>query len=317
MGSAEAGKVHCAFGNTSCSNCHGRGGEGAFGRALAGKKIPYEKFRDYVRAPVGKMPAFVESQLADQEIADMVAYFDSLPPAEKEVPWRTQKVANAPEGQQLAISDIGCAQCHGAAEVTADFEWFKRMVYEHTTAQPEQRALLDVATQVTPRPSGPPGRNRIRMGNYDRERVSEEELKQIWDWIMDLGYLRPLRGALGAGVPGEGGVTYELTASNGGVKDRGVSAEGVTVQLVLPAGAKVVKATGTGYTGVRADREAKANVAVWQLPKLAPTDVEPLTITLAAEAELRGSIRWAKSAVKSDPIVNIGRPAGGRGGAEG
>jgi len=118
-------------------------------------------------------------------------------------------------------------------------------------------------------------------------------------------------------VPGDGGVTYDLKVVNAGVKDRGVTAEGVTVQLVLPAGAKVVKATGTGYKGVRADRQAKANVAVWQLPKLAATDQEALTITLAAEAELRGSIRWAKPAVKSDPIVNIGRPGGGRGGRGG
>jgi uncharacterized repeat protein (TIGR01451 family) len=326
VGSAEAGKAHFAFGNTSCSNCHGPAGEGAFGKALAGQKIPYEKFREYVRAPVAKMPAFTDANLTDQEIADMVAYFDSLPPAAKEVPWRTPVVENAPEGQQLAIAGIGCAQCHGAtlttprhgaAEVSGDFEWFKRMVYEHTTRQPEQWALLDPAIQVTPRPSGPPGRNRIRMGNYDRDRLSEEELKLIWDWIMDLGYLPPLRGILSAGMPGGGGVTYDLKVVNAGVKDRGVTAEGVTVQLVLPAGTKVVKATGTGYEGVRADREAKANVAVWQLPKLAATDQEALTITLASEADLRGSIRWAKPVVKSDPIVNIGRAGGARGGREG
>src|SRR5688572_21822061 len=76
VGNAEAGKVHWAFGNTSCLNCHGPAGEGAYALPLAGRKLTYEKFRSYVRNPLGRMPAYVESQLTDQEIADIVAYFD-------------------------------------------------------------------------------------------------------------------------------------------------------------------------------------------------------------------------------------------------
>jgi mono/diheme cytochrome c family protein len=84
VGTAEAGKAHYAFGNTSCSNCHGAEGQGAFGPALAGRNFTYARFRGYVRNPLGRMPAYVDSQLTDQEIADMVAYFNSLPPAATE-----------------------------------------------------------------------------------------------------------------------------------------------------------------------------------------------------------------------------------------
>ena len=187
VGTAEAGRAVWATGNTSCRNCHGGEGEGAFALALAGRKLAFERFRGYVRTPKGRMPAYIESELTDQEIADLVAYFDSLPAAAKPSAWRTELPAGATGGQELAIAKIGCGQCHGAtfstprhgaAEVNGDFEWFKRMVYDHTTAQREQWAQLDPANpSVTPTPAGPAGRNRIRMGNYDRARLPEATLK--------------------------------------------------------------------------------------------------------------------------------------------
>ena len=325
-GTAEVGKAVWALGNTSCRNCHGGDGEGAFGVPLAGRKLSFERFKSYVRDPKGKMPAYIEAELTDQEIADLVAYFDSLPPAPKKAEWRTPLPPGAPKGQELAISTIGCGQCHGAtvttprhgaAEVNGDFEWFKRMVYEHTSAQREQWTQLDPAVPaVTPGPAGPQGRNRVRMGNYSRARLPEATLREIWNWASDLGLLVPLSGRVGAGVPGADGVTYTLNVANAGVKGKGLTAEDVTVSLVLPAGASVVKTTGAGYQGVRRDEEVKGEVATWLLPRLAPNDRQPLTITLAAAGELRGTIRWAKPAVKSDPIVNIQvtGPGAGRGG---
>jgi mono/diheme cytochrome c family protein len=333
-GTVDAGRAVWATGNTSCRNCHGGEGEGAFAIALAGRKVPFQRFRDYVRTPKGRMPAYIESELTDQEIADLVAYFDSLPVAAKPSAWRTELPAGAPRGQELAIAKIGCGQCHGAtfstprhgaAEVNGDFEWFKRMVYDHTTAQREQWAQLDPANpSVTPTPAGPAGRNRIRMGNYDRARLPEATLKEIWDWMADLGHLPVLTGRVSAGAAAAEGATYTLTVANAAVKDKGVAAEDVTVALVLPAGAKVVSATGTGYQGVRRDEAAKGDVAVWQLPRLAAADRQALAITLAGmtpDAGLRGTIRWARPAVKADPVVNLqvagaGRGGGGRGAAE-
>ena len=326
-GTAEAGRAVWATGNTSCRNCHGADGEGAFAIALAGRKLPFARFRDYVRNPKGRMPAYIESELTEQEIADLVAFFDSLPQAAKPSPWRTELPAGAPVGQELAIAKIGCGQCHGAtfstprhgaAEVNGDFEWLKRMVYDHTTAQREQWAQLDPQNpSVTPTPAGPAGRHRVRMGNYDRQRRPEAPLTQIWDWMADLGHLPVLRGSVSAGVAGSDGVGYTLNVANAAVKDKGVAAEEVTVALVLPEGSKVVGATGTGYQGVRRDEQAKGDVAVWQLPRLAAADRQALTITLAGTAPvtgLRGTIRWARPAVKADPVVNLQMAGAGRGG---
>ncbi len=66
VGDPAAGKVHYAFGNTSCSNCHGVAGEGRFGPALAGRNLTYARFRAYVRNPLGRMPAYPERELNDQ-----------------------------------------------------------------------------------------------------------------------------------------------------------------------------------------------------------------------------------------------------------
>ena len=82
--------------------------------------------------------------------------------------------------------------------------------------------------------------------------------------------------------------------------------------MQIPADVQVVAATGTGYQGVHADDKAKANVAVWSLPRSAPKDQEKLSITLSkaatASANLKGDIHWTKPAPKSGPstdVVNI------------
>lgn len=329
FGNAEAGKAVWALGNTSCRNCHGGQAEGAFAPTLAGRgqELTFDFVRNYVRAPTGKMPAFVESQLTDQEIADLAAYFASLPPA-KPGPWRTVLPAGEPpQGQFLAVVEVGCAQCHGAtldtprhglAEANGDWGWFKHQVYEHHTAIREQWAQLDPSLpQVTPGPAGPPGRSRVRMGNYDRKRLPEATLKQIFDWAIDLGYLPPLAAPITAAPAQDGGVTYTIRALNSSIRNKGVAAENVRVAVVLPAGANVRGATGTGYQGTRrVDHVTQA--AVWLLPRLAAAESETLTITLSAPApDLRGNIHWAKPAVKADQVVLFSLPRGRRGGGGG
>jgi hypothetical protein len=274
------------------------------------------------------MPAYVESELTDQEVADLVAYFSSLPSPQKPGAWRFELPADAPRGQQLALAVIGCGQCHGptfetprhgAAEVDGDFEWFKRMVYEHTTAQWEQWKQLDPSiTPTTPRPAGPPGRNRIRMGNYSPQRLPEPLLKEIWTWAMeDLGKLVPLSGRITAGTQGPNGATYSINVTNAGVKNKGLTAEDLTIEIELPENAKVVTATGAKYEGVRRNGEAKT-VASWRVPRLAATEQQALTLTLAAPASaLRGTIRWAKPAVRADGEVTFQLATGGRGGRGG
>jgi cytochrome c553 len=322
VGTAEAGKATWATGNTSCRNCHGDAGEGMFGPTLAGRNFTFEKFRAYVRNPLGRMPGWVQSELTDQEMADLVAYFNSLPPA-KPGKWRTALPENSSRGQQLAVAMIGCGQCHGdtldtprhgAGEVNGDWEWFKNMVYNHPQAQKDQWALLDPKLpRVTPGPAGPPGRNRVRMGMYSRTRLPEATLREIFDWINDLGYLPPLSGQIVAGAADANGTTYTINVANAGVAGKGVAAEDVMIQVALPAGAKVVTTTGDGYQGVKADAEGKANVAVWRVPKMAAADVQKFTMTLSpAATALRGKITWGKPVAKADGEVNI-QLAGARG----
>jgi hypothetical protein len=255
------------------------------------------------------MPAFVESQLSDQDAADLAAYFASMPKVSEPGKWRVDIPAGAPPGQMNLIN-VGCAQCHGATfngprgnmgAVSMDFDYFANLVYNHTTAMPQHRALL--------------GQNatNLDMGNYSRARLSAGTLRSIFFWARDeIGVRVPVAGTLSKGEAGPSGVTYNLTVANNGLQGKGAIAEGLTVSLNIPADATVVAATGTGYQGVRTDDRTKASVAVWQLPRSAPKDQERITVTLSkaatAAANLRGQIRWAKPAPKTGPsqdVVNI------------
>jgi hypothetical protein len=131
-------------------------------------------------------------------------------------------------------------------------------------------------------------------------------LQEIWAYISDLGLRPRMLGTLSAGVPGANGVTYTLEVRNTGVANRGLAAEDLTVTLIVPAGANVVNATGAGYQGTRRDEQANANVAVWQLARMAPQDRQSFTITLSragtATDNLRGRINWTKPTVKTGPM---------------
>jgi len=320
VGDPVNGKAVFAFGNTSCTNCHGLEGQGGWGPDLAGRGITYDRAIMAIRNPIWRMPAFVPSQLSDKEILDMVAYWNTLPVAQAIGKWRTEIPADAPRGQQLAVNILGCGQCHGAtlstprhgaAEVNGDFEWFKRQVYNHATAQPEQWKLLDG--------EGPPrSRGRVRMGNFSPKRLPEATLQEIWAWMNDLGMLVPVTARLSGGPANASGTTYTLEVENESVRQKGLTAEDVTISVAVPAGTKVVSATGTGYQGVKTNEQTKADEAVWRLPSLAPRDHQTLTITLAGipdgNAVPRGTVKWVKPAAKADAVVNFALPqAGGRG----
>ena len=89
VGNADNGKKHWAFGNTSCLNCHGADAQGAFAPTLAGRKLTFDVVKNQIRKPCGIMPAFIPSQLTDQEIADMVAFWNSMPLPKSAAPWRS------------------------------------------------------------------------------------------------------------------------------------------------------------------------------------------------------------------------------------
>jgi cytochrome c553 len=309
VGNPAAGKAYWdreAPRATACRNCHGGTAEGAFGPDLAGRGLSVAQVMQAVRKPWGIMPAFVESQMSDQDAADLTAYFASMPKPAEPGKWRFDVPAGAPPGQAAHIN-TGCGQCHGPTlngpranmgAVNGDFDYFANLVYNHTTAMAPHRASLGANA------------TNLDMGNYSRTRLSAGTLRQIYFWARDeIGFRVPMQGALSKGEAGPSGTTYTLTLTNGGLQGKGVIAEGLTVSLILPADTSVVAATGTGYQGVRTDDKTKASVAVWEVPRSAPKDQERFTITLSkpatAAANLRGEIRWAKPAPKTGPSTDV------------
>ena len=214
-GDAAAGKALWDGNQTSCKNCHGAAAEGGFGPDLAGRKLSLARVTRAVRQPWGIMPAFLDTQLGytDKGLADFVAYFDSLPaPAQPGKP-RFELPAGATPGQIAVINAVGCAQCHtptmdtprnGAGEVNGDFEWFKRMVYDHTTT---------IAAQWTELGTPTAGRA-VRMGNYNPNRLPETTLRTIYDYMRDAGFPLTVTARLDAGVPAPNGVTYTAIVEN-------------------------------------------------------------------------------------------------------
>ena len=292
QGNAAGGEKLWAGADSRCKDCHGVKGEGAYGPDLAGRQLTLAQFRRAVRQPWGVMPAFPENQHSDQELADLFAYLQGLPKVNEPGSWKTPVPASAPKGQALMIATFGCGQCHGpvlqgprtnAGAISADFDWFKRMTYEHTTMMPEHRKLLGDAA------------GRVRMGNFSKARVPETDLEEIWKYLRDdLKFRVPLTSRLTPTTPAG---TYNLVVQNGGLAGKGLTAEDITILLALTPGTKVANATGAGYKGVRNDAELKADVAVWQVPRLGPKQNEAYTITVASGGKVAsGLVRWTKPA---------------------
>jgi cytochrome c553 len=312
-GDAAAGKAYWDRGApraTDCKNCHGLSGEGGFGPDLAGRGLSVAEVERAVHQPWGIMPAFDQSQVSAKDAADLAAYFASLPKPAQPGKWRVEVPPNAPPGQATLIN-MGCGQCHGATfngprgnslgAYNMDFDGFANLVYNHTTAMPAYRAVL-----------GPPQSNatNLDMGNFQRTRLTPGQLREIYFWARDeIGPRAPMQGQIAKGEQGPNGVTYPVTITNNGVQGRGVVAEGLTINLTVPADTNVVAATGTGYQGTHTDERTKATVATWKLPRSAPKDQEKLSITLSkpvtAAANLRGDIHWTKPAPKSGPSTDV------------
>jgi mono/diheme cytochrome c family protein len=294
-GDADQGKALWEGSQTQCRSCHGLKGEGAFGPPLAGRGMTASEFRQAARKPWGIMPAYGESQLSDADLANFAAYFAGLPKPAEPGAWRVPMPDDTAKlGQRTAIQ-VGCAQCHGATMDIArgilggtavSFEQFKRLVYDHVNEMPK----LGIAEGNTPG-------QRLHMGNYNPYRISEQQLKAIYDWTKnDLGF-RPY---LEARLSSAGGSDYALKVENAGHKGKGPAAEDFTVHMMLPAGVTVVKAGGDGYKGVREDQGAM--IAEWKLAKVSPEDEKIFTVTLSqavVPGALKGSLTWAKPKPKT------------------
>lgn len=313
----QAGKALWDINNT-CRSCHGNAGEGGFGPDLAGHTLTPAQFLRAVRTPWGVMPTYTpDKNFKDDEIGQMAAYLGSLPKVAVPAPWRTPIPANASPRQALQVAQ-GCGQCHGLAMATprrdgggdgADFEWFKGMVYNHTTAMCQGRSVPEC------------DRDRLRMGNYSSTRLPEVVLRQIWEFMtVETGLRVPVAGQISAGTTTEKGVTFTVKVLNEGVRGKGLTAENLNIELALAPGTTVAATTGGGYQGIRRSPTATTDTAVWQLLRLGPGDEQTYTITVAGNAAAKGvtggNIAWARPALGDGTVdqftLAAPRPAQGR-----
>ena len=95
-----------------CSKCHGPAGEGLYAGPRAGDGKTLEQWITQVRTPRRNMPHFSEEQVSDEQLADMHAYMESLPPVTDFQPMQVDLPADAPAGQMLIV-EKRCVACHG------------------------------------------------------------------------------------------------------------------------------------------------------------------------------------------------------------
>ena len=77
--SAERGRE--TFMRVGCYQCHGSDGKGNdAGTALTPDPLPPEALANFIRNTPGRMPVYPEEQVSDAEIADIVAFLESVPP---------------------------------------------------------------------------------------------------------------------------------------------------------------------------------------------------------------------------------------------
>jgi mono/diheme cytochrome c family protein len=87
-------KGKAVFMADGCYECHGQVGQGGrlTGPALARTQLPRDAFAQQLRQPANEMPPYEAGVVSDDDIADIYAYLQSLPPptAAKDIPLLNQ-----------------------------------------------------------------------------------------------------------------------------------------------------------------------------------------------------------------------------------
>jgi mono/diheme cytochrome c family protein len=76
--SATKGKE--VYQRAGCYECHNYQGQGGVGPRLAPKPLPFEALKSYVRNANGNMPPYVPAVLSEEDLADIYAYLQAIPP---------------------------------------------------------------------------------------------------------------------------------------------------------------------------------------------------------------------------------------------
>ena len=296
-----------------CAFCHGLHGQGGYGPDLAGLGLTFDQFKRQIRQPWGAMPRWSERQLPDKELADLYAFFTSLPRVQTPgvvppgvapdipsrrmgannigLPARIAAPPNAPLGQRYSANTAGCAQCHGPEQRTTRMAWGSRVYHKYDRG-------LDIAQHVKAR-LGFSGDDEAmkweyfkacvyeherlipeaRMGTYSRARLPEPIVREIYNFARSLGELARVDARLARGVRSDDTVSYTVIVENEGTA-QGVKPEDVSVELVLAPGVTVVSATGDGYQGVQRHPTTGRDVAVWKVPVLPPQQEQAYTVVV-------------------------------------
>ncbi len=79
VGNAVKGKT--LFGRIGCYQCHSEQAQGGTqGPRLGPRPIPFQAFLRYLRSPRGEMPPYKQKVMSDQDVADVYAFLQALPP---------------------------------------------------------------------------------------------------------------------------------------------------------------------------------------------------------------------------------------------
>lgn len=275
-----------------CYNCHGQNAEGGFGPDLAGRGLSLAQVTRAVRQPWGVMPRYPRESVSDETLANLTAWFAGLPKVAEPAAWKTPLPPPTPRGPYLMTAS-GCYQCHAALMMNPrrvmggdfgtafDFTQFSKVVYNHNEYYPQNQ-----------------------MGLFSRDRLTEATLREIYQYLFqDLGIRVPVASTVTTSSAASGNTTHTVTVINEGEAGKGLTAEELTIAVVVPPGTKVISTTGAGYVGVRNDPtiNSGAEVAVWKMPKIAPAEKQVYTLTLSGEmpaSALKGSVvTWAKPAL--------------------
>ena len=74
-------KGKALYGRIGCYQCHSEHGQGGTqGSRLGPRPIPFQAFLRYLRSPTGEMPPYKAKVMSDQDVADVYAFLQALPP---------------------------------------------------------------------------------------------------------------------------------------------------------------------------------------------------------------------------------------------
>jgi mono/diheme cytochrome c family protein len=78
----DVAKGKASFERTGCWQCHGRQGQGGREGPRIASPVPmtWSVLSKFVRTTRGNMPPYTENVLSNQELADIFAYMQSIPP---------------------------------------------------------------------------------------------------------------------------------------------------------------------------------------------------------------------------------------------